>query len=135
MSITTWGWGTHGTISDWGWGGWFLPPPELPPTPPLPPFECSRISLIEKATNKLIVFANKDGVPRDCKIEPIERYQRTIFELCRRISALETHLMALVDDKTELQKEIERLGLVIDPISVLDCLMMGTGRDPTEGNN
>jgi hypothetical protein len=81
----------------------------------------------------------KDGVPKlcDCRDpdDPICRYQATIYELCRRISSLEIHLMALVDDGGELYEEIKRLGLVIEPLSVLDCLMMGDGQDPTKGNN
>jgi hypothetical protein len=77
----------------------------------------------------------QDGVPKSCQAEPIQHYQRTIYELCRRISSLEIHLMSLVDDRTELYEEIKRLGLVIDPLSVLDCLMMGDGQDPTKKNN
>jgi len=135
VSITTWGWGTHGTISTWGWGGWWIIPPS-PPIPTLPPFECSRISLLEKATNKMLEFAARDGVPKNCcESDPIMRYQDQIIDLCRRISALEIHLMALVDESTDLYQEVERLGLVIDPLTVIDCFMMGDGQDPSKKKN
>ena len=133
MSITTWGWGTHGTISTVGWGGWWIIPPS-PPIPELPPWECTRISLIEKAANKLLQNTLKDGVPKNCDCDPIMYYQEQIIDLCRRISALEIHIMSLIGDGTELYKEIERLGLVIEPLSVLDCLMMGDGKDKGKAN-
>lgn len=135
MSITTRGWGTHGTISTWGWGGWYILPPAPPKPQPLPPWECTRIRLLETATNKMLANTLKDGVPKSCQLAPIKYYQETIYELCRRISSLEIHLMSIVGDGTELYKEIERLGLVIEPLSVLDCLVMGDGQDPTRKKN